>query len=100
MRPVEPPKLHEGGALVVIAKDQPGYDPLPASVSPDGLVMTEWEPSAEELARLMSGARVRIWAHTFGQPLQPLNVEVAESADERVRMFGDGSPPPRGVIRA
>lgn len=82
MTPREPPVLHEGASLIVIAKDQPQYAPLPASVGPDGLVMTEWEPTAEELARLLDGGRVRIWIHTYGQPLQPLNVEVAEQLRE------------------
>jgi hypothetical protein len=76
VRAVEPAALHEGAALVVIAKDQPEYLPLPASVSPDGVVMTEWEPTAEELARLMNGGRVRLWIYTFRNPLQPVSVEV------------------------
>jgi hypothetical protein len=77
---VEPNALHEGARLVVFAKDQPQYHPLPASVSDDGVVMTEWEPTAEELAGLLAGGRIRIriWTHTFGQPLQPISVEVSE----------------------
>lgn len=86
MTPAVPEALHEGATLKVIAKDQPEYLPLVASVSPDGLVMTEWEPSAEELAALMNGGRVRLWIHTYGWPLQPdtygwplqpVNLEVA-----------------------
>lgn len=78
MTPVAPIAAHEGGTLVIFAKDQPQYAPLPASVSPDGLVMTEWEPTAEELERLFVGGRLRIWLHTYGHPLQPINVEVTE----------------------
>ena len=77
MTPVTPDALHEGGELVTIAKDQPQYEPLVASVSADGLVMTEWEPSAEDLAALLDGGRVRLWIHTFGLPLQPISLEVA-----------------------
>jgi hypothetical protein len=78
MTPVAPRALHEGARLVVFAEDQPQYRPLIASVGPDGLVMTEWEPSIEDLALLHAGGRVRIWIYTFGAPLQPLNVEVGE----------------------
>lgn len=62
MTPVEP-TIHEGAQLVVFAKDQKEYIPLPASVDPSGLVMTEWEPTAEELERLLCGGRIRVWMH-------------------------------------
>lgn len=75
MTPVEP-TLHDGAQLVIFAKDQPEYDPLPASVDARGVVMTEWEPTAEELDRLLSGGRIRLWVHTFRQPLQPLSIDV------------------------
>lgn len=78
MTPVEPTTLHDGGTLIVFAKDQPEYQPLPASVDANGLVMTEWEPTEDERHALMLGGRVRIWLHTFNRPLQPIRVEVAE----------------------
>lgn len=77
MTPVEPLAIPDGARLVVFAKDQPQYIPLPASVDASGLVMTEWEPTADELEALLTGGRIRIWLHTFNQPLQPLSVEVA-----------------------
>lgn len=78
MKPVEPRRLHEGAQLVVLAKHQPQYEPLPASVSRDGVVMTEWELSAEDLALLVNGGRVRLWTYTFGYPFQPVQIEVVE----------------------
>jgi hypothetical protein len=77
MTPVEP-TLHDKARLVVFAKDQLQYIPLPASVDDDGVVMTEWEPTEVELDRLLSGGRIRLWVHTFGHPLQPVNVEAIE----------------------
>lgn len=90
MNPVEP-TLHEGAHLVVFAKDQPEYVPLPASVDVEGVVMTEWEPTAEELDRLLCGGRVRLWLHRAVAPLvcpscnemvprlsNPMSVEVIE----------------------
>ncbi len=77
MTPVEP-LPHAGAKIVTFAKNQPQYHPLPASIDDKGIVMTEWEPSAEELDKLLSGGRVRLWVYTFNNPLQPVMVEVAE----------------------
>ena len=78
MNPVVPPLIPTDTKLVVYGALQPDYVPLPAAVDSDGLIMTEWEPSAEELEVLLQGGRVRIWIHTYGHPLQPLQVNVAE----------------------
>lgn len=75
MKPVHPSVIASDARLVVFAKNQPEYTPLPAGVSPDGTVMTEWELSAEDLAVLLNGGRVRLWIHTFGQRLQPVSIE-------------------------
>ena len=50
---------------IVIAKDQPQYEPLPALVFGDGKVCTEWALTEDERKRLIAGERVRlwIWAH-------------------------------------
>jgi hypothetical protein len=77
MTPVEPTP-HDNARLVIFAKDQPQYNQLPASIDSDGVVMTEWEPTAIELERLLCGGRIRLWVHTFGQPLQPVSVEAIE----------------------
>lgn len=77
--------------MIVYAEHQPEYTPLHASRDPDGLVMTEWEPDWRERERLIAGARLRLWIHTFnsmvlmskgGLPvpmahrLQPIQMEV------------------------
>lgn len=61
MNAVPPSSMLENGVLIVFGKDQPEYLPLPASVDPHGLVMTEWEPSADELQALFTGGRVRLF---------------------------------------
>jgi len=77
MTPVEP-ELHDGARLVVLGQGQPQYMPLPASVDEQGTVMTEWEPTTEELERLLLGGRIRLWTHTFGHPFQPVSIEAIE----------------------
>lgn len=61
MNPVSPSTMIEDGKLVIFGYGQPEYIPLPASVNPSGLVMTEWELSAEELQCLFTGGRIRLW---------------------------------------
>jgi hypothetical protein len=79
MIPVIPTQLHEGAELVMIAEHQ-DYDTLPASVSHD-MVMSEWEPTPEELMYLMMGGRVRLWQYTCGELVQSVNIEVAEPVE-------------------
>jgi hypothetical protein len=79
VKPIPPPHVHPGAAPIVFAKDQPEYEPLPAAVDmTTGLVLTEWELSAEDLAALVNGGRVRLWIWTFRHPLQPVRMEVVE----------------------
>ena len=91
MKPVgeglEPLDGHGGARFIVIAKDQPQYEPLPSLVYPDGRVMTEWEPTEEERGRIAKGERVRLSVWMYPQPcgacgvtprptLQPVLVEI------------------------
>ena len=81
MIPVHPTE-REGARLVLFGvNQQDDYFPLIASVDDDGVVMTEWLPSAEELQLLASGCRVRMWVHTGGDPLQPVSLQVAGSSN-------------------
>jgi hypothetical protein len=77
MKPLTPP-AYEGTRGVMYAKNQPQYDPLPARLFPDGCVLTEWQPTAEELARILDGKPIRLWCWTFNRPLQPVALEVGE----------------------
>lgn len=80
MNPVIPSQLHVGARLVMVAEHQNCYETLPASVSEDGVFMSEWELTDEEIGYLMAGGRIRIWQFTNGQ-LQPMQVEVTEPDD-------------------
>jgi hypothetical protein len=76
VRPVDP-VVSDGWHTVVFAKDQPEYNPLPAVRNSEGDVITDWEPSRDELVRLLLGGRVRLTVLTFGHPLQPVRLEVS-----------------------
>jgi hypothetical protein len=68
----------DGTQLVVFAKDQAEYTPLPALVFPDGKVLTEWSFSEEERAAIARGENLRLWIWTFGRLLQPVALEVTD----------------------
>jgi len=77
---VEP---REGERLLVFARDQPDYIPLPVAVDSDGMVTSVWEPTADELHALLCGGQIRLCVHTFdphvGEPghyLQPVSLDV------------------------
>jgi len=56
---------------VIFAKDQPEYLPLPANISPDGVITCCWELSDEDLEKISASKKVWHQILTFGKPLQP-----------------------------
>jgi hypothetical protein len=66
----------DGTVKVILAEEQPQYTPLPALVYPDGMVVTEWAPTPEELRVLADGGRVRLFQWTFGRGFQPVAAEM------------------------
>jgi hypothetical protein len=64
-------------ALVIFAKNQPEYMPLPALTFTDGKILTEWELTEAERLALANGAPLRLWIWRFDQPLQPVMLQVA-----------------------
>jgi hypothetical protein len=73
------PTATEGFDLVVLAKDQPEYLPLPALRNNDGDFITEWIPSAEELAAILNGKPIRMIQLTFNHPFQPIHIGVLDT---------------------
>ena len=74
MKPVEFP-----GVNVIFAKDQPEYMPLPAMKipnDPQGLIITKWQLSPEELERIIETGTIHLSMLTFNQPLQPVLLTV------------------------
>jgi len=57
---------------VVYAKDQPEYLPLPALKTEDGLVVTCWELTDEEVEQVVKNKKFYFSQLTFNQPLQPM----------------------------
>lgn len=71
MNPVIPRSGGEGRP-VTFAANQPEYRPLPALVTDDGVVLSEWELTHAERRAVADGARLRVRQSTFGSLLQPI----------------------------
>jgi hypothetical protein len=67
-----PPSVRE----VNIAEHQDEYLTLPALVTTDGRVVSQWMPTPGELALLNEGVPITLTIFTFGRPLQPQSVSV------------------------
>jgi len=68
-----------GGAVpITLGTNQPEYRPLPALLFPDGRVLTEWTFTEEERAAVARGENLRLWTLTFGQPFQPVSLQVTD----------------------
>lgn len=74
MKPVSPVIPGAGLPEVVFGATQPEYEPLPAVVldGPERELVTRWEPSEEDRARIAAGGSVYLHVYTFGQRLQPV----------------------------
>lgn len=72
MRPVAP---RLGFPEITIAEDQHEYLPVTAGVFMGPLgreIVTRWQLTPEDRARLLAGEDIYIRVLTYGQPLQPL----------------------------
>ena len=72
--PVSPVIPGENFAETIFGAEQPQYLPLPALYLPSGTLITRWELSEEERARVAETGELWVAVETFHQPLQPLRV--------------------------
>ncbi len=63
---------------IVYAKDQPQYTPLPVLRNEAGIVLSRWTLTDDEREAILAGADIMLSVHTFGGPLQPVRLEIAE----------------------
>ena len=63
--------------IIVYAKDQPEYVPLPAWKGPDGLRVTRWKLTWKERFQVLIGGSIWLRILTFDLPLQPVLIETS-----------------------
>jgi hypothetical protein len=69
--------------LVVYAKDQPQYIPLPARVDSEGTVVTCWQLTWRERWKMFLSGKFYLTLLTFGKPLQPIRCSTEKPGTER-----------------
>lgn len=77
MTPITPTLPGVDLPIVIYAKDQPEYLPLPAYRMEDGNVVTLWKFSWKERLRLLLTGKLWHEQLTFNHPLQPTRMSVA-----------------------
>ena len=80
MRYRENPECPDGDLipdrLVVYAKGQPQYIPLPAMVSSFGLVTTKWKLTWRDRMSMLLGKHLYLQILTHGDPLHPVKLSI------------------------
>lgn len=76
MKPVSPVIIGEERHEIKIAEHQDEYQTLPALISSEGYVLSRWELSDAEMEMLTKTKSIYVKIMTFGQPLQPLMLQV------------------------
>lgn len=74
MKIVEP-QPQDGTIRVVYGEGRSDVKPLPANVNAQGVVMSEFQPTPEDLVVLLLAGRIRLHVWTAGNPLQPVYLE-------------------------
>lgn len=77
MTPVDPGPV-EGWRAMVLVVDA---EMLPALVNPEGVLYTEWEPSSEDIQKIVCGGRLRILTQAFSDNIQPIQVDVLDPTE-------------------
>jgi hypothetical protein len=67
--------LPEDTVRINIAEHQ-DYQTLPSLVTPDGRVVSQWQPDVNDLLLLNNGVPVTLVLHTFNRPMQPVQLAV------------------------
>ena len=78
MRPSSPVLRGHELPETVYAKDQPEYEPLPVFRDDDGTVLSRWRLTWRERLRVLLTGDVYLFQMTFGQPLQPVMLQVEQ----------------------
>jgi hypothetical protein len=63
--------------VIVFAKDQPEYLPLPCHRQPDGTVTIRWKLSWRERFAVLFGGCIWHTILTFNGPIQPIRLETS-----------------------
>ncbi len=63
---------------IKIAENQPEYQTLPALPLGDGVILTRWELSDDEIAEIVKNKSIYLFMWTFNKPVTPILLQVTE----------------------
>lgn len=88
MKPISPVLPGENFQEIIVAEHQDEYLNLPIiKCNEDGLILSRWELSDEEIQTVAETKSVWLFMHTFGNPVTPVSLQVEKPETEAV-------PPP------
>lgn len=90
MHPVSPVIPGENFQETIVAEHQDEYMNLPVISCGDGVILSRWELSEEELKTVSETKSVWHFMHTFGNPVTPVSLQVERpetEADEEVEFM-------------
>lgn len=90
MKPVSPVLPGENFQETIVAEHQDEYMNLPIISCGDGVILSRWELSDEELQTISETKSVWLFMHTFGNPVTPVSLQVERpqtQTDEQVEFM-------------
>lgn len=82
MEPVSPVLPSQSDLPEIEAgKNQPEYNNLPVLNLGEGVLLSRWKLTEEELAIIQKTGDLYVFIHTFGHPVQPINLQAEEPRD-------------------
>jgi hypothetical protein len=78
MKPITPIAIHDGARRITYSRMVKDGGRVDAAIDRDGVVLTEWEFGAEDLARIWRGGTLRLWVYTKGKPMCAVELETTE----------------------
>jgi hypothetical protein len=89
MEPVSPVIPGYEKEEVVVAKDQKEYGNLPVLHIGEGILLSRWELTEKDLAKVTETKSIYFYQWTFGQPVQPVAMQVepglGDYSDENIK---------------
>lgn len=76
MKPVSPVIPGENFEEIIVAEHQDEYGNLPSISCGNGVILTRWELSDEEIETIAVTKSVWLYMHSFGRPVTPISLQV------------------------
>lgn len=76
MKPISPVIPTTDLPETVIAENQPEYENLPAIQCGEGIILTRWKLTDEEIKIVKETGDIYLFMWTFGKPVMPISLQI------------------------